>query len=111
MGDSYRRKFVRKKALCHTVAGNEAEQLLITNHADPSLFRNRKAVVISSRVHPGENMASYVMEGIIWHLTGPSLQAKILRDNFLIFIIPMLNIDGVVVGNYRVNLSHVDLNR
>lgn len=110
-GDDYRRKFVRRKTLCHTIAGNEVEQLLITNHQDTSLFRNRKAIVISARVHPGENMASYVMQGIIWHLTGPSLQAKLLRDNFLVFIVPMLNIDGVVVGNYRTNLASVDLNR
>lgn len=51
------------------------------------------------------------MEAIIWHLCGPSLYAKQLRDNFIFYIIPMLNIDGVVVGNYRVSLSKVDLNR
>lgn len=56
-------------------------------------------------------MASFVMEGIISILTGPSLLAKVLRDNFLFFIVPMLNIDGVVTGNYRTNLSAVDLNR
>ena len=56
-------------------------------------------------------MSSYVMEGILSILTGPTLLAKVLRDNFLFFIVPMLNIDGVVVGNYRANLSAVDLNR
>lgn len=56
-------------------------------------------------------MASFAMESAIWALTGPSLSSKILRDNFVFYIVPMLNIDGVVVGNHRVNLSGVDLNR
>lgn len=90
---------------------SRSEQLLITNHRDATNFRNKRAICISARVHPGENVSSFVMHGIIDILTGPSLLAKVLRDNFLFFIIPMLNIDGVVVGNYRTNLSAVDLNR
>ena len=51
------------------------------------------------------------MKGIIDYLTGPSLDAKILRDNFVFKIIPVLNPDGVVVGNYRCSLAGLDLNR
>ena len=39
------------------------------------------------------------------------MEARILRENFTFYIIPMLNIDGVVNGNYRCDLSAVDLNR
>ncbi len=52
-----------------------------------------------------------MMKGVIDYLTGPSLNAKILRDNFVFKIIPMLNIDGVVNGNSRCNLAGFDLNR
>jgi murein tripeptide amidase MpaA len=52
-----------------------------------------------------------MMKGIIDYLTGPSLNAKILRDNFVFKIVPMLNIDGVVNGSSRCNLAGVDLNR
>ena len=52
-----------------------------------------------------------MMKGIIDYLTGPSLDAKILRDNFVFKIIPVLNPDGVVVGNYRCSLAGLDLNR
>ncbi|EKX36332.1 hypothetical protein GUITHDRAFT_145801, partial [Guillardia theta CCMP2712] len=41
----------------------------------------------------------------------PSLDAKILRDNFVFKVIPMLNPDGVINGNYRCSLSGQDLNR
>ena len=37
--------------------------------------------------------------------------ARYLRDNFVFKIIPMLNPDGVIVGNYRCSLSALDLNR
>jgi len=52
-----------------------------------------------------------MMKGMLDYLTGPSLNAKILRDNFVFKIIPMLNIDGVVNGNSRCNLAGFDLNR
>jgi murein tripeptide amidase MpaA len=52
-----------------------------------------------------------MMKGIIDYLTGPTLNAKILRDNFEFKIIPMLNPDGVINGNSRCSLAGVDLNR
>jgi len=52
-----------------------------------------------------------MMKGIIDYLTGPTLNAKILRDNFVFKIIPMLNPDGVIIGNTRCSLAGVDLNR
>jgi murein tripeptide amidase MpaA len=37
--------------------------------------------------------------------------AKKLRQNFIFKIIPMLNPDGVIHGNYRSNISGYDLNK
>lgn len=62
-------------------------------------------------MHPGETMVSQIIEYIIDFLLGNSMLAKILRDNFVFKIVPMLNIDGVIIGNYRCNLTGVDLNR
>lgn len=56
-------------------------------------------------------MVSYIMEYMIDFLLGNSMLAKILRDNFIFKIVPMLNIDGVIIGNYRCNLTGADLNR
>ena len=52
-----------------------------------------------------------MMKGIIDYLVGPSLGARMIRDNFVIKIIPMLNPDGVINGNTRCSLSSDDLNR
>ncbi len=73
--------------------------------------KEKRAIFLTSRVHPGETMSSYIIEYIIDFLLGNSALAKNLRENFVFKIVPMLNIDGVIVGNYRCNLSGADLNR
>lgn len=53
-----------------------------------------------------------MMWGVINFLTDPdSEEARILRENFVFKIIPMLNPDGVINGNYRSSLAGCDLNR
>lgn len=98
--------------------------MMITHAAtDSEALKARRGVVFTARVHPGETNARYVppsspllylfsspslhslyswmMQGLLEYLTGPSLDAKILRDNFVFKLVPMLNPDGVAVGNYR----------
>ena len=66
---------------------------------------------MTARVHPGETNSSYMMQGAIDFLLGDSREARILRKNFVFKIVPMLNPDGVIYGNYRCSLLGVDLNR
>lgn len=40
-----------------------------------------------------------------------SPDASYLRDKIIFKVIPMINPDGVVFGNYRTSLSGKDLNR
>jgi murein tripeptide amidase MpaA len=63
--------------------------------------KEKKGIFLTSRVHPGETMASYIIEYIIDFITGNTVEARILRENFIFKIVPMLNIDGVINGNYR----------
>ena len=51
------------------------------------------------------------MKGVIDFLIGDSMEAQILRNNFIFKIVPMLNPDGVINGNYRCSLAGCDLNR
>lgn len=85
--------------------------IITTFGSDPEAVKARKGIVISSRVHPGETGASWMIKGIIDYLLAGNANAKILRDNFVFKIIPMLNADGVINGNSRCNLAGVDLNR
>ena len=53
-----------------------------------------------------------MMKGVLDFLTDPyEEEAKNLRDNFIFKIVPMLNPDGVINGNYRCSLAGCDLNR
>ena len=72
--------------------------------------------MIASRVHPGETGASWMVHGLMDTLLNPSTDeekvlVKNLKDHFEFYIIPMLNVDGVINGNYRCSLAACDLNR
>jgi len=71
----------------------------------------KKGVFISARVHPGESNASWMMKGVIEFLVSNTPEAKALRDHFVFKIVPILNPDGVINGNYRCSLAGQDLNR
>ncbi|XP_026680834.1 cytosolic carboxypeptidase 6-like [Diaphorina citri] len=60
-----------------------------------------RVVVILSRVHPGESPTSFICQGIIDLLISNHIIAKTLRSHVVFKIFPMLNPDGVFLGNFR----------
>lgn len=52
-----------------------------------------------------------MMKGLIDFLVSSAPEARVLRDKFIFKIVPMINPDGVINGNYRCSLSGSDLNR
>ena len=78
----------------------------------PCRFKQKKYVLVSGRVHPGETPASHVIDGLLAFLLRPDdPRAVALRARFVFKIIPMLNPDGVYHGHYRADTRGVDLNR
>lgn len=101
-----------RKTLCHTLAGEEVEILTITARDNKENFSKRPGIVLTARVHPGETVGSWMMRGVLMFLTDPNNEeARLLRNNFVFKIVPMLNPDGVINGNYRCSLAGCDLNR
>jgi murein tripeptide amidase MpaA len=112
MSDSVKASYCKRQVLCETLAGNKCEYLTITSKQNPETMAKRKGVVITARVHPGESVGSWMMKGVLDFLTDPnSVEAELLRQNFVFKIVPMLNPDGVINGNYRCSLAGCDLNR
>ncbi|KAK6484560.1 cytosolic carboxypeptidase 6-like [Huso huso] len=72
---------------------------------------DKKVVFLTARVHPGESPASFVCQGVIDLLVSQNPVARVLRDHVVFKIVPMLNPDGVYLGNYRCSLMGFDLNR
>jgi hypothetical protein len=75
------------------------------------LNKKKKYIIITGRVHPGETPASFMMQGFLNYLCSDAYQAKQLRKRVIFKVIPMLNPDGVIVGNYRTSMAGCDLNR
>ncbi|XP_051031819.1 cytosolic carboxypeptidase 3 [Phodopus roborovskii] len=109
--DPVRSKFCKIRVLCHTLARNMVYVLTITTPLKNSDSRKRKAVILTARVHPGETNSSWIMKGFLDYILGDSSDARLLRDTFVFKVVPMLNPDGVIVGNYRCSLAGRDLNR
>ncbi|KAF6275783.1 ATP/GTP binding protein like 3 [Rhinolophus ferrumequinum] len=109
--DPVRSKFCKIRVLCHTIARNMVYVLTITTPLKNADSRKQKAVILTARVHPGETNSSWIMKGFLDFLLGDSSDAQLLRDTFVFKVVPMLNPDGVIVGNYRCSLAGQDLNR
>nr|XP_030720271.1 cytosolic carboxypeptidase 2 isoform X3 [Globicephala melas] len=105
-------QFCKLRTLCRSLAGNIVYLLTITNPArTPQEAAAKKAVVLTARVHPGESNGSWIMKGFLDFILSNSPDAQLLRDIFIFKVVPMLNPDGVIVGNYRCSLAGRDLNR
>ncbi|XP_011867871.1 PREDICTED: cytosolic carboxypeptidase 1-like isoform X4 [Vollenhovia emeryi] len=104
--------YFRAETLCETLNGNENPVLTITSpDSKTNPIHTRKMIFLTSRVHPGESNASWVMHGTMEALLSDNQHASSLRDDYVFKIIPMLNIEGVVNGCNRYGLTNEDLNR
>lgn len=73
--------------------------------------KSKRMIVILARQHPGEVWSSYVAEGIMRSLLKDTPENQYLLENYLIKVFPMVNVDGVIYGNFRCDVTGVDLNR
>ncbi|CAB4059873.1 AGBL4 [Lepeophtheirus salmonis] len=71
----------------------------------------KRVVIIMGRSHPGDSPVSFVIQGFLNFLVSDHQIAKELRQKIIFKILPMMNPDGVYLGNSRCNLLGADLNR
>jgi len=111
--DPTRSKYVRREILNKTLGGIGVDVVTVMEDdpARPFPESSRQVIALSARVHPGETQSSWMMRGALWWLTGESEEARNIRRHYLIKLVPMLNPDGVVLGNYRCSMAGLDLNR
>ena len=73
----------------------------------------KPVIVLSARVHPGEPPASFLVEGFIRAMISPANAGMVQKLLTIaeVHVVPMHNPDGVIIGNSRVGLGGVDMNR
>lgn len=102
-------QYVKVGTLCTSISGVNIPKLTITNF---SLSKQmKKYILIIGRVNPGEPVSSYIIEGLIGFLTSEYPQAQRSRELFIYKIIPMANVEGVIIGNSSCNLAGVALHK
>lgn len=99
---------LKSQILTQTLCRNPCEYITIT---DNKFSNNKKAIILTSRVHPGETHSSYIIQGLLNYLLSKDREAELLRKHYVFYVIPMLNPDGVIHGNSRCSTSGSDLNR
>lgn len=95
----------------HQIIGQTAEgrnlDLLVIGNPDAE-----RKVWITARQHPGESMAEWFMEGLIYRLCDEQDAASItLLQNHVFYLVPNMNPDGAYHGNLRTNTTGTNLNR
>ena len=93
--------------------GRNFDLLTITEpvRADYEGDRNvkKRVVVVMARQHPGESPSSLMVQGLIDFLVSKHRIAIQLREKLIFKIFPMMNPDGVFLGNYKGSLFGEEL--
>lgn len=72
---------------------------------------SKNVILITGRNHPPEVTGHYALQAFVETLTGNTDLAKEFRKKFLVYVVPLLNPDGVDGGFWRNNSGGIDLNR
>lgn len=79
---------------------------------DSSNDKSKRNIWITARQHPGETMAEWLVEGLLYSLLdSDNTTAKLLLEKANFYIVPNMNPDGSVRGHLRTNAVGTNLNR
>lgn len=71
----------------------------------------KKAILVISRQHPPEVTGYFAMQSFVETLSADSELANRFRKDWTIYVVPLMNPDGVDGGFWRHNVGGIDLNR
>ena len=85
--------------------------LVKIGNGDSSSDVNKRSIWIIARQHPGETMAEWLIEGLLYSLLDEdNATAKQLLEKANVYIVPNMNPDGSVRGHLRTNAAGANLN-
>lgn len=100
-------RYLRRRVLCRTKAGREAELL----ECGAAGGKKGKIVLLTARHHACESIASYALEGLLETVLGAGETGEWLRGNLRFLVAPFMDKDGVEEGDQGKNRRPRDHNR
>jgi len=91
----------------HSREGRAIERIDITDPTVPDAGKQR--IWIHGTVHPSETTTAFILQGLVAFVRSADPAAVRLRQGAILNIVPMVNPDGVVAGNYRTSTNSKNL--
>jgi murein tripeptide amidase MpaA len=98
-----------KSILGSSEQGRDVVLLKITNSSIPDT--DKKVIYIIGRQHSAETASSHMLKGMIDFLISDNADARRMRNDFVWYIVPMVNPDGVYLGMSRATSEGRNANR
>ena len=105
LGDMSRKKFVTQRVIGRSTEGRELNVLTIGKE------KQEQMIMVISRQHPPEVTGYLAMKAFVETLASDSRLAKKFRKKFTVYVVPLMNPDGVDNGHWRHSNGGIDLNR
>jgi murein tripeptide amidase MpaA len=93
-----------------TLTSKHEKEIVVKRGGKPEK-KKKQCIYIQARQHAAETHGSIVMAAIIKELTSKPKEFEAMLEDNVVKIVPMINPDGVIIGNARSSISGVDLNR
>ncbi|MCG2583086.1 M14-type cytosolic carboxypeptidase [Massilia sp. TS11] len=106
LGEVAHSPLVEVRDIGSTVDGRDMNVVIV---GDPAA---EKKIWVIARQHPGESMAEWFVEGMLYALLDDANPvARKLLQRCVFYVVPNMNPDGSVRGNLRTNAAGANLNR
>lgn len=96
---------VHSRVIGHSVQGRPLRMLSFGNP------EAKQVLLVIGRQHPPETTGSEALMDFVSRLAADTALARKFRSRMLVLVVPLMNPDGVVEGNWRGNADGKDLNR
>ncbi len=105
MGKLAKKKKLEISEIGKSVEGRPLRMLKIGN------LNAKNMILVISRQHPPEVTGYFAMQAFIVKITDKSELSQDFRKTWAVYVVPLMNPDGVDNGHWRHNAGGIDLNR
>ena len=96
---------MKKKLLCFSPLNKKVHYYVLSRLPSAAKPACAKAVVVTCRSRPSASSSSYVLAALVEAFVSAEPCAGFLRDTYCLIVVPLLNPDGLVLGNYSKTVS------